>query len=83
MLIAISARFARAAYKFSGTAYSNVLKDVGALQQTLTMVARAMGLQSRVLPVGDADAFQRAVGLDWRVESSIGDMVISSRIPLS
>ncbi|MDQ0685370.1 SagB-type dehydrogenase family enzyme [Streptomyces achromogenes] len=83
VLIAISARFARAAYKFSGTAYTNVLKDVGALQQTLTLVARAMGLQSRVLPVGDADAFQRAVGMDWRVESSVGDMAISSRIPPS
>lgn len=83
VFIGISARFARAAYKFSGTAYSNVLKDVGALQQTMTLVARAMGLQSRVLPVGDADAFQRAVGLDWRVESSVGDMIISSRIPPS
>ncbi|WP_416985342.1 SagB family peptide dehydrogenase [Streptomyces sp. T028] len=79
VLVAISARFARAAYKFSGTAYSNILKDVGALQQTLALVARAMGLQTRILSVADADAFQRAVGLDWRVEVSVGDMVISCR----
>ncbi|MFF7366605.1 SagB family peptide dehydrogenase [Streptomyces tricolor] len=77
--VAISARFPRAAYKFSGTAYSNILKDVGALQQTVALVARAMGLHSRILSVGDADAFQRAVGLDWRVEASVGDMVITSR----
>ncbi|MEU6668129.1 SagB family peptide dehydrogenase [Streptomyces sp. NPDC046727] len=77
VLVAISARFPRAAYKFSGTAYSNILKDVGALQQTMALVARAMGLRTRILPVADADAFQRAVGLDWKVEASVGDMVIS------
>ncbi|MCE0445484.1 hypothetical protein LT493_11945 [Streptomyces tricolor] len=52
---------------------------MGALQQTVALVARAMGLRSRIPSVGDADAFQRAVGLDWRVEASVGDMAITSR----
>ncbi|MEY9876225.1 SagB-type dehydrogenase family enzyme [Streptacidiphilus sp. MAP12-33] len=77
LLLGICARLRRAAYKFSGTAYSNVLRDLGALQQTLTLVATALGLSARIVSIGDADAFQRAVGLDRLAEVSVGDMLVS------
>ncbi|MFF2578492.1 SagB family peptide dehydrogenase [Streptomyces goshikiensis] len=76
LLITITARFSRSSYKLSGIAYTSILKDVGALQQTLALVATALGLGSRALAIGDADAAVRALGLDWRRESSVGDFVI-------
>lgn len=76
LLLTITARFSRSSYKFSGVAYTSILKDVGALQQTLSLVATTLGLGSCALAVGDADAAVRAFGLDWRTESSVGDFLI-------
>ncbi|MFE3637875.1 SagB family peptide dehydrogenase [Streptomyces sp. NPDC059168] len=81
LLITITARFRRASGKFSGIAYASVLKDVGALQQTLSLVATALGLGSRALAIGDADAAARALGLDWRTESSVGEFLIGACVP--
>ncbi|MFR9798055.1 SagB family peptide dehydrogenase [Streptomyces sp. MS06] len=81
LLITITARFRRASGKFSGIAYASVLKDVGALQQTLSLVATALGLGSCALAMGDADAAARALGLDWRTESSVGEFLIGAPVP--
>ncbi|MFE0350364.1 SagB family peptide dehydrogenase [Streptomyces griseoluteus] len=81
LLITITARFRRASGKFSGIAYASVLKDVGALQQTLSLVATALGLGSCALAIGDADAAARALGLDWRTESSVGEFLIGAPAP--
>nr|AYU66227.1 hypothetical protein [Streptomyces aureus] len=81
LLITITARFGRASGRFSGIAYASVLKDVGALQQTLSLVATALGLGSCALAIGDADAAARALGLDWRTESSVGEFLIGAPVP--
>ncbi|WP_269853362.1 SagB family peptide dehydrogenase [Streptomyces sp. RPT161] len=81
LLITITARFRRASVKFSGIAYANVLKDVGALQQALSLVATALGLGSCPLALGDADVAARALRLDWRTESSVGEFLIGAPAP--
>ncbi|WP_415949089.1 SagB family peptide dehydrogenase [Streptomyces sp. KLOTTS4A1] len=76
VLIVMTARFQQVMARFSGLAYSGLLKDVGVLQQTLYLVCTAMGLAPCALAVGDSDLSARALGLDWSKESSIGEFVL-------
>ncbi len=80
-LITITGRFRRMTWKYSGMAYTALLKDVGVLQQTLYLVCTAMGLASCATSGGDGDLFARAAGLDWRVESSVGGFALGSLPP--
>jgi hypothetical protein len=48
--------------------------------QTLYLVATSMGLAPCALGSGDADRAARAFGLDWLVESSVGELALGSRI---
>lgn len=81
VLITMTARFRRMTRKYGGLAYSGLLKDVGVLQQTLYLVCTAMGMAPCALAVGDSDLSARALGLDWRLESSIGEFVLGSPRP--
>ncbi|GLW05840.1 SagB-type dehydrogenase domain-containing protein [Microtetraspora sp. NBRC 13810] len=76
VLITITARFRRMAWKYSGMAYATTLKNVGVLYQTLYLVATAMGMAPCALGGGDADLAARAFGLDWATESSVGEFLI-------
>ncbi len=78
VLLTMTARFRRMTWRYDGMAYSGLLKDVGVLQQTLYLVCTAMGMAPCALAVGDSDLSARALGLDWRVESSIGEFVLGS-----
>ena len=58
VLLVSSARFPRVSWKYSGLAYSLVLKHVGIVQQSMYLVATSMGLA--VAPcAGDSDLFAR------------------------
>ncbi|MEV6981444.1 SagB family peptide dehydrogenase [Sphaerisporangium sp. NPDC051017] len=76
VLITITSRFQRVSWKYSGLAYAATLKNVGALYQTLYLVATAMGMAPCGLGSGDADLAARTFGLDWATESSVGDFLI-------
>lgn len=76
VLITITARFRRLSWQYSGLPYSLALKHVGVVQQTLYLVATAMGLAPCALASGDSELAARVIGLDWRVESSVGEFVI-------
>jgi len=78
VLISMTARFHRTAGSYRGTAYSALLKEVGALQQTLYLVATAMGLAPCALAFGDTETAARAFGLDWRAEPGVGEFVVSA-----
>ncbi|MBF8184491.1 SagB family peptide dehydrogenase [Nonomuraea sp. K274] len=78
-LLTITARFRRVSWKYDGLSYSLVLKNVGALTQTLSLVSTAMGLPACRLDSGDTDTAPRVLGLDWRVESSVGGFVVGHR----
>lgn len=78
VLISMTARYQRMAGSYRGTAYSALLKEVGALQQTLYLVATAMGLGPCALAFGDTEMAARAFGLDWRAEPGVGEFVVSA-----
>ncbi|MFF1923584.1 SagB family peptide dehydrogenase [Streptomyces sp. NPDC058221] len=78
VLITMTARYDRAAAAYRGTAYTALLKEVGALQQTLYLVATAMGLGPCALAFGDTETAALAFGLDWRAEPGVGEFVVSA-----
>ena len=79
VLLVASCRFGRVMWKYQGMAYALVLKDLGALFQTMYLVATAMGLAPCALGCGDVELFAAATGLDPRVESSVGEFMLGSR----
>jgi SagB-type dehydrogenase family enzyme len=79
VLIVIAARFQRATWKYEGIAYALLLKEVGALLQTMYLVATAMKLAPCALGLGDSDLFARAAGTEYYAETSIGEFLIGSR----
>jgi oxazoline/thiazoline dehydrogenase len=79
VLITIAARFQRLSWKYESIAYSLMLKNVGVLYQTMYLVATAMDLAPCALGGGDSDLFARAAGLDYYVETSVGEFLIGSK----
>ena len=81
VLIVIAARFARAFWKYDGLAYANILKDAGALLQTMYLVATSLGLGACAIGTGDVNAFAEATGLSPWEESSVAELVLG--VPVS
>jgi oxazoline/thiazoline dehydrogenase len=79
VLLVITARFGRVTWKYRGMSYATVLKDVGALMQTMYLVATAMRLAPCALGGGDAEHFARLLGSDYFEETSVGEFVIGRR----
>jgi SagB-type dehydrogenase family enzyme len=79
VLLVVAARFGRLMSVYEQLAYALVLKHVGVLYQTLYLVATAMGLAGCALGAGDSAAFTEATGLDYTVESSVGEFALGSR----
>ncbi|MEU9132502.1 SagB family peptide dehydrogenase [Kitasatospora sp. NPDC048540] len=77
LVITLTARFARTAWKFSGQSYALVLRETGAALQTLELTAAAMGLATASLAAADISAGARVARLDWRAESSTGQLVVA------
>jgi oxazoline/thiazoline dehydrogenase len=78
VLIIIAARFQRVAWKYETLAYALILKNVGVLQQTMSLVATAMGLAACALGNGNSDLFACAAGTDYYVETSVGELALGS-----
>jgi SagB-type dehydrogenase family enzyme len=76
VLITVSTRIARLSWMYGGTAYATTRTNVGVLQQTLHLVATAMGLASYGLPMGDGTVSDSALQLDWPSEVSVGEFVV-------
>ncbi len=78
VLLIITARFGRLFRKYRSLAYALVLKHVGVLYQNLYLVATNMGLAPCALGAGDGDRFAQATGLNYVVESSVGEFMLGS-----
>ncbi|MFD3480615.1 SagB family peptide dehydrogenase [Streptomyces sp. NPDC058695] len=81
VLITVTARFQRMAWKYRAIAYATTLRHTGVLYQTMYLVATALGLAPCGLGNGDADMSARVLGLDYLKESSVGDFLLGSRSP--
>jgi SagB-type dehydrogenase family enzyme len=79
VLLVVAARFGRVMWKYEAMAYATILKDVGALYQTIYLVATAMGLAPCAVGSGNADLFAAAAGLDYHAETSVGELALGSR----
>ncbi|MDN5929453.1 MAG: SagB family peptide dehydrogenase [Pseudonocardia sp.] len=79
VLITITSRFQRVAWKYRGIAYATTLRHTGVLYQTMYLVATALGLAPCGLGIGNADLAARVLGLDYLIESSVGDFILGSR----
>lgn len=72
----MAARFARTLWKYEGIGYANLLKDAGALLQTMYLVATAMGLASCAIGGGDAECFAAAAGKGFWEQSSVAEFIL-------
>ena len=77
--IVMTARFQRVSWKYQSVAYSLVLKEVGALMQTMYVVATAMGLAPCAVGGGDSDLFTGLTGENYYCESAVGEFLLGSR----
>jgi SagB-type dehydrogenase family enzyme len=67
-----------AARRSASVPYALLLERVGALFQTMYLVATAMGLAPCALGHGDSDAFARAAGADYLATPSVGEFLLGS-----
>jgi len=79
VLIVITARFQRLAWKYESIAYAVMLKHVGALYQTMYLVATAMNLAPCGIGNGDSDLFAKAAGCNYYAETSVGEFALGSQ----
>ncbi|MCK1326517.1 SagB family peptide dehydrogenase [Bradyrhizobium sp. 156] len=79
VLFLITARFDRVFWKYESMGYALVLKDLGALYQTMYLTATAMGLASCALGGGDSDLFAEASGRPYYREGAVGEFVLGTR----
>ncbi len=78
--IGITSKFQRLQWKYDAVAYALTLKNVGALYQTMYLVATAMELAPCALGGGDSDLFGNAAKLDnYFAESLVGEFLLGSQ----
>jgi len=78
VLVILTARIPRIAWKYASIAYSLVLKHVGVVDHAMYLAATAMGLAPCALGAGDSDLFARAAGVDGYDETSVGEFLLGS-----
>ncbi len=78
VLPAITARFARVSWKYSGMAYATILKNVGVLYQTMYLVATAMGLAPCAIGTGSSARLSGILDLPYGEESMVGEFLIGA-----
>jgi SagB-type dehydrogenase family enzyme len=78
VLLVLAARLPRVAWKYTGLAYSLVLKHVGVVFQTMYLAATAMGLAPCAVGLGDSDLFAQAADANYYAEASVGEFLLGS-----
>jgi SagB-type dehydrogenase family enzyme len=79
ILVLMTARFQRMARFYHTLAYSLILKHVGALMQTMYLVATAMNLAPCAIGSGDSDLFAEMTDIPYFEEGLVGEMLLGSR----
>jgi SagB-type dehydrogenase family enzyme len=78
VILVITARFERVAWKYAGIAYRNTLLNTGILLQTMYLVAAAMCLAPCAMGGGAPEEFAQAAALTPLIEDSVGEFALSS-----
>lgn len=77
VLLIFSSRFQRVSWKYRSISYATILKEVGALMQTMYLVATALDLAPCALGMGDADLFAKLIQSNYFEESSVGEFMLN------
>lgn len=77
VLVVITSRFRRVMWKYESMAYHVILQEVGALYQTMYLVATSMRLAPCALGAGDSVRFARLIGSDYYDETSVGEFILA------
>ncbi|MEV6878474.1 SagB family peptide dehydrogenase [Amycolatopsis sp. NPDC051128] len=75
-LLSVTTRMARTAPVLGSRAYAAALLHLGALQETLYLTAKAMGLAAHAVSVDAGDRVGRALRLDWPAEVCVGECAL-------
>ena len=75
-LLSLASRFGRVAWKYEGLAYALMLKNSGALIQTIYLVATSMRLAACGVGTGSNADFARATGLPEHVEGPVAEITL-------
>ncbi len=78
ILIILTSRFQKIAWKYEKIAYRSTLLSVGAALQTMSLVATAMNLGSCILGTGDSNLFAEAINLDPFKEGAVGEFILGT-----
>jgi SagB-type dehydrogenase family enzyme len=81
LLLLITARMHRIAWKYASLAYALVLKHVGVLIDTMYLAATAMELAPCAIGSGHSDLFATVSGIDYYEEPLVGEFLLG-RLPL-
>ena len=76
LLVKITSRFSRLAWKYRAIGYATTLKNVGVLYQTMYLVASAMGLAPCALGSGDEVVGRSALGPRAAGELGVGEFML-------
>lgn len=74
--IGVTARFQRLQWKYESMVYAAILKNLGALYQTMYLVATALGQAPCALGGGRSDLLSEMLGLDYCEESQVGEFLL-------
>jgi SagB-type dehydrogenase family enzyme len=80
ILITIAARFPRISWKYSAIAYSLILRDVGALLQTLYLMATDLKLGGCAVGTSNIELFAKMTGINFHVEGPVGQFALGRGI---
>lgn len=76
VVLAIAARFARVMWKYRAISYGVILRNTGALYQTLYLAATELGLSPCGIGSGNSALFAAVTGLDPVVEGTVGEFIL-------
>ena len=79
IVLVLAARFARVMWKYKSMAYGTILRNVGALYQTLYLAATDLDLSPCGIGNGDSALFARITGLDPVIEGSVGEFILGGK----
>ncbi len=82
VLLTIAGRFDRVAWKYSGIAYSLILKDVGVLLQTLYLAATDLDLGGCAIGTNNIDLFATMTGQEFHIEGPVGLFALGRARPV-
>ena len=76
VVLLIAARFSRVMWKYRSIAYGVILRNAGALYQTLYLAATELGISPCGLGSGSSELFARVTGLDPLVEGTVAEFIL-------